>query len=184
LTFRRTRSARLCWSQHLTPRSPPVGRWSGSRRGAGQSAALLATWLHERILGEPLGYQCGIVDEDQRVWIETEPPTHRWKLTSKACEAPQHLLGARHSETGVCTQPVPNDCHGLGGFAAVCLGVLPADVRTEFQVRVLLRSRTSVTFSRWRRSPNSRAPRKSPSSSGMLKRGRRVARSSVVRETS
>ena len=29
----------------------------------------------------------------EQVWIEVELPTHRWKLTSKAREAPQHLLG-------------------------------------------------------------------------------------------
>ena len=64
--------------------------------------------------------------------------THRWKLTTKAREAPQHLIGARHTEIRVRPQPVPNDCYGLGGFAVVCLGVLPADVRTKLQVRVLL----------------------------------------------
>jgi hypothetical protein len=67
-----------------------------------------------------------------------EPATHRWKLTTKASEALQHLLGARHAELRVRAQPVPDDSHGLVGIAVVCLRVLPADVRAEFQVRVLL----------------------------------------------
>ena len=72
--------------------APNTARLSGGCRGAeggcSRSAVLLTTCVHERILGEPLGYQCGIVDEDQRVWIEAEPATHRWQLTTEPRKSP------------------------------------------------------------------------------------------------
>ena len=62
--------------------------------------------------------------------------------------------------------------------------VLPGDVRHEGLVAVALRVEDEAALALLPASPNRFAPRNSPSSSGMLKRGRPLVASSSVRDMS
>jgi hypothetical protein len=66
-----------------------LGIAAGEPGGCGSATSRLPTSVgRDGIHGEPLGYKCGVVDEDQRVGVEVEPLTHRGKLTTEAREAP------------------------------------------------------------------------------------------------
>jgi hypothetical protein len=65
LTFRWHAKRAPCAGGGIASNAARLSEGAGEPRGCSHSAVLLTTCVHERILGEPLGYQCGIVDEDQ-----------------------------------------------------------------------------------------------------------------------
>jgi len=92
-------------------------------------------------------------------------------------DGPRHLLSRElndcsRAQAGLCVRSQFRTIVTASEGSPLCAsGSCPLMSEQNFKYEYFSRSRTRVTFSRCRRSPNSRAPRNSPSSKGMLKRG-------------